>query len=113
MTKRRYNCPAELTLDLIGGKWKIIVLFLLRKGPQRSGKLKSRMPGVSPAAFSLAVRELEDDGLIKRSVKTTYPLQVSYALTTRGESLTPIVRSMVRWGLANQSEYLSGAFGMA
>jgi DNA-binding HxlR family transcriptional regulator len=111
--RKQYNCPAEMTVGLIGGKWRIVALWLLRKGPQRSGKLKSRMPGISPAAFSLAVRDLEAAGLVRRIVKSVEPPQVSYALTSRGESLKPILRSLVKWGLAHQKSYALGDFGMA
>lgn len=113
MAKRKYNCPGEMTLDLIGGKWKPIVLWLLRKGPQRSGRLKSHLPGISPSAFSLAVRELEADGLIKREASGGYPAAVSYRLTERGESLRPLIRSLVKWGLSHQTVYVAGEFGMA
>lgn len=102
-----------MTLSLFDGKWKIIVLWLLRKGPQRSGKLKSRMPGISSTAFSKAVRELEDHGLVHRLVRDVYPPEVSYALTERAESLSPIVKALVKWGLAHQSLYVQGDFGMA
>ena len=113
MTKKRFNCPAEMTVHLIGGKWKIIVLWLVRQGPQRSGKIKSRLPGITSAAFSKAVRDLEDFGLLKRISSDTYPPEVSYVLTAKGESLKPIVKSMVKWGLANKSDFALGDFGMA
>lgn len=113
MQKRRFNCPAEMTLHLIGGKWKVIVLWLLRKGPQRSGKLKSRLPGITPAAFSRAVRELEQSQLVRRRASGTFPPAVSYELTARGESLSPLVKGMVKWGLTHHHDYLAGEFGMA
>src|SRR5690606_31390357 len=97
MMKKQFNCPAEMTLSLFDGKWKVIVLWLLRKGPQRSGKLKSRLPGITPAAFSNAVRELERDRLVKRMVKAGNPPEVSYGLTEKGQSLSPIVKSLVKW----------------
>jgi DNA-binding HxlR family transcriptional regulator len=112
MTKVQFNCPAELTIHLIGGKWKIIVLWLLRKGPQRSGKLKSRLSGITATAFSNAVRDLEASGLIKRKIKDVYPLEVSYELTPKGESLSPIVKSIFKWGLAHRSDYQAGKFEM-
>jgi DNA-binding HxlR family transcriptional regulator len=112
MTKKKYHCPAEMTLDVIGGKWKIIVLWLVRKAPKRSGKLKAKMPGISPAAFSAAVRELEDAGLLKRIVHNPFPLEVSYGLTPKGESLNPIVKSLVKWGLENRASYAVGEFRM-
>lgn len=113
MKKAEFNCPAEMTLHLIGGKWKVIILWLLRKSAQRSGKLKSLLPGISSTAFSLAVRELETAGLLKRISKNTIPLEVTYMLTSKGESLSPIVKSMVKWGLINKSDYTSKEFGMA
>jgi DNA-binding HxlR family transcriptional regulator len=113
MKKQKFNCPGEMTVSLIDGKWKTIILWLLRKGPQRSGKLKSRMPGITSASFSNAVRELESTGLISRQIKSTLPLEVSYNLTEKGETLKPIVKSLVKWGLENQKEYLLGEFGMA
>lgn len=113
MKKKSFNCPAELTVSLLGGKWKVIVLWLLRNGAQRSGKLKSRLPGISPAAFSAAVRDLEACGLVKRSRRQSTMLEVSYTLTARGESLSPIVKSMVRWGLAHQAIYVEAEFRMA
>jgi len=113
MQKRRFHCPAEMTLHLIGGKWKVIVLWLLRRGPQRSGKLKSRLPGITPAAFSRAVRELEVAGLVRRTSNGEFPPAVSYGLTAKGESLSPIVKMLVKWGLARQGDYLQGEFEMA
>lgn len=111
--KKRFNCPGEMALHLIGGKWKIIVLWLLRKGPQRSGKIRSRMPGITATAFSNAVRDLEKHGLIQRKTKGHYPVEVSYTLTTKGSTLSPIVKSLVKWGLANQNDHVIGDFGMA
>lgn len=112
MAKKHFNCPAEMALSLFDGKWKVIILWVVRKGPQRSGKLKSRLPGITAAAFSNAVRDLERDGLLRRIVKPGAPPEVSYGLTERGESLSPIVKSLVKWGLANRAEYALGEFGM-
>ncbi|MBX3023157.1 MAG: helix-turn-helix transcriptional regulator [Bdellovibrionales bacterium] len=111
-TKKKYNCPGELTLDLIGGRWKPIVLWLLRRGPQRSGKLRSRLPGISPAAFSAAVRELEGSDLIVRESTDTYPPAVMYRLSVKGESLKPLIRSAVKWGLTHRQDYQQDEFGM-
>ncbi|MBC7371510.1 MAG: helix-turn-helix transcriptional regulator [Bdellovibrionaceae bacterium] len=101
-----------MTLDIIGGKWKIIVLWLLRNGPRRSGKLKAKMPGISPAAFSGAVRELEVHGLIKRIVHSEFPPEVSYALKPKGQTLSSLVKQLVKWGLENKSTYVQGNFLM-
>lgn len=112
MAKKYFNCPAEMCLSLFDGKWKVIILWVVRKGPQRSGKLKSRLPGITPAAFSNAVRELERDGLLRRIVKPGASPEVSYGLTERGESLSPIVKSLVKWGLQHREFYALGEFGM-
>jgi DNA-binding HxlR family transcriptional regulator len=113
MAKKHFNCPAEMCLSLFDGKWKVIILWVVRKGPQRSGKLRSRLPGITAAAFSNAVRELERDGLLKRLVRPASVPEVSYGLTARGESLSPIVKSLVKWGLQHQGDYAAGEFGMA
>lgn len=113
MTKMHFNCPGEMSLHLISGKWKVIILWLLRKGSQRSGKLKSRLPDITSASFSKAVRELEKDGLIHRSTRGEYPQEVSYSLTEKGESLKMIVKSLVKWGLHHQHDHVIGEFGMA
>lgn len=110
--KKTFNCPGEVPLSVMGGKWKVIILWLLRKGPQRSGRLKSSLPGISSSAFSKAVREMEQDGILKRTAKSTEPLQVSYILTPRGESLGPLVKTLVKWGLAHRGDYVQGLFGM-
>lgn len=113
MKKRKYNCPAELTLEQFAGKWKVIILWLVRKGPQRSGRIKSQLPGISGTAFSKAVRELEEAGLLERNVRqSTMPFEVTYQLTSLGSSLSPIVRSLVRWGLENKNHFSNGEFLM-
>lgn len=112
MPTAKFNCPAEMTLQLFSGKWKVIILWLLRKGPQRSGKLKSRLPGISSTAFSKAVRELESDALIFRTSTDEFPPQVSYGLSEKGESLKPIVRGLVKWGLLHRRDYSSAPFEM-
>ncbi|MGZ3662462.1 MAG: winged helix-turn-helix transcriptional regulator, partial [Bdellovibrionota bacterium] len=65
------------------------------------------------AAFSRAVRELELAGLVKRTSNGEFPPAVSYGLTSKGDSLSPVVKMLVKWGLANQGDYLQGEFGMA
>lgn len=114
MKKRAFNCPAEMTISLIGGKWKAILLYNLRKGPIRFGELRRFSPGISHATLSEQLRELEESGLVSRKVLSPSPnLAVEYSLTERGESLKPVLYSLIRWGIAHQKEYVAGEFGMA
>lgn len=114
MKKKKYNCPAEMTLDLIGGKWKIILIYNLRKGPKRFGELRRLSPGITQAILSRQLKELEQNHLIKRSVIGRDALSgVEYELTDLGESLKPILHSLIRWGIQNQKEFALGEFGMA
>jgi DNA-binding HxlR family transcriptional regulator len=114
MKKRKFNCPAEMTLSLIGGKWKAILIYNLRKEPRRFGELKRRSPGITSTALANQLKELEDSGLITRTVLDGGPVPaVEYALTAKGESFKPILYSLIRWGIAHQREYAIGDFGMA
>lgn len=111
--KRKFNCPAELTVSLIGGKWKSILIFNLRKGPRRFGDLRRHSPGITPATLTQQLKELEASGLVSRRLEGRDRMAgVSYSLTARGQSLKPVVYAMVRWGLAHRHEYALGEFGM-
>ena len=94
------NCPLHYTLNLIGTKWKPLILFHLLEGPLRSGVLQKKISGVSNKMFTQTVRELEQDGLIARKVFPIVPPKVEYSLTNKGKSLENILRSMDQWGAA-------------
>ena len=94
------NCPLDYTLNLIGTKWKPLILFHLLDGPLRSGVLQKKISGVSNKMFTQTVRELEQDGLIARKVFPVVPPKVEYSLTNKGKSLEDILRSMDQWGAA-------------
>lgn len=114
MKKKTYRCPAEMTLSLIGGRWKAILIYNLRKGPRRFGDLRRRSPGITAATLTRQLRELEGHGLIRRRDFADGGLPATeYALTERGESLKPALYALVRWGLANQKEYVAGDYLMA
>lgn len=89
------------TLNLIGTKWKPLILFHLLEGPLRSGVLQKKISGVSNKMFTQTVRELEQDGLIARKVFPIVPPKVEYSLTNKGKSLENILRSMDQWGAAS------------
>lgn len=85
-------------MNLIGTKWKPLVLFHLLEGPLRSGVLQKKIPEISNKMFTQTVRELENDKLIGRQVFPVVPPKVEYELTTKGKSLEAILRSMDAWG---------------
>lgn len=86
-------------MNLIGTKWKPLILFHLLEGGLRSGILQKKIPGISNKMFTQTVRDLEKDGLISRKVFPVVPPKVEYSLTNRGESLEYILRSLDKWGL--------------
>lgn len=93
-------CPVELTLNIIGGKWKGIIINLLSERPVRFNEFKRLIPGITQRMLTLQLRELEKDGIVKRMVHpNTMPMKVEYSLTDQGESLSPIVQSLMIWGM--------------
>ena len=86
-------------MNLIGTKWKPLILFHLLDGSLRSGILQKKISGISNKMFTQTVRELEKDGLISRKVFPVVPPKVEYKLSERGKSLEKILRSLDKWGL--------------
>ncbi|MBT2756728.1 helix-turn-helix transcriptional regulator [Mesobacillus foraminis] len=96
---KTFNCEKELTLSVIGGKWKMLILWHLgREGTKRFGELKSLMPGITQRMLVNQLRELEEDRIVERKVYPVVPPKVEYSLTEQGESLMPILDSMYEWG---------------
>lgn len=94
-----FNCEKELTLSIIGGKWKMIIMWHLGKeGTKRFSELKSLIPDITQRMLTTQLRELEDDGIVNRKVYPVVPPKVEYSLTPRGESLIPILDMMYEWG---------------
>ena len=93
-----YLCPVEATVDIIGGKWKSVILFHLLSGKKRFGELQRLLPGVTQRMLTLQLRELEEDGIIYRNVYREVPPKVEYSLTEFGQSLQPILLQMFNWG---------------
>jgi len=94
-----FNCRKELTLALIGGKWKMLILWRLGKeGTKRFNELKESMPGVTQKILTSQLRDLEDDFLVHREVYPEVPPKVEYSLTDCGQSLLPILEAMYHWG---------------
>lgn len=92
------GCPIEATLDLIDGKWKAIILYHLLDGTLRFGEMKKRLSKITQRMLTRQLRELEEVGLISRTVFAQVPPRVDYALTPQGRSLEPVMRALWMWG---------------
>ncbi len=93
-----YNCPIEVTIELIGGKYKAIILWHLMKGVLRFNELKKLVPQATPKMLTQQLRELEDDKLIQREIYPVIPPKVEYSLSEFGKSIIPILEVMCNWG---------------
>lgn len=94
-----YNCPMELAVHLISGKWKVVILWNLAEGALRYGELTRRFPEVTEKVLTAQLRKLEEDGLIVRRVYAEVPLRVEYSLSEFGKSLIPILNEINHWGI--------------
>lgn len=97
-------CPVETTLMLIGDKWKVLILRDLMPGTKRFGELKKSIGGVSQKVLTAQLREMETDGLVRRTVYPEVPPRVEYTLTALGRSLKPILDALWDWGEAYQGK---------
>lgn len=91
-------CPVEITMSLIGDKWKILIIRDLLTGTKRFGELKKSLSGISQKVLTNNLRQMESSGLILRKVYAEVPPKVEYSLSDTGLSLKPILDSMVQWG---------------
>jgi len=93
------ECPVATTVQIIGSKWKLLILRNLLARPWRFNELKRSLEGVSQKVLTDALRTLEADGIVIRTVYPEVPPRVEYALTELGETLRPILKTMERWGM--------------
>ncbi len=106
---KTYYCSVELTLRIIGGKWKPIILFYLHKnGTRRFGELKKHMPNITQKMLTQQLRELEADGMVSRRVYPEVPPKVEYSLTKTGKSVGPILEQLCGWGRAYEERHDGG-----
>ena len=98
MSKPIAACPVEMTLQLIGNKWKILILRDLLTGTKRFGELKKSVTGITQKVITSNLRDMESSGLLTREVFPEVPPRVEYTLTDTGYSLEPILDSMYSWG---------------
>lgn len=97
------DCAVETTVAMISGKWKPILLFHLTSGDKRYSELQRLLPQASDRMLTRSLRELEQDGLILRTVFAEVPVRVHYGLTERGMSLIPVLNVMSAWGSQMQN----------
>src|SRR5688572_7004033 len=92
------ECPVTATMELIGGKWKLLVLHLINNDINRFGKMSMMLKGVSKQMLTTQLRELENDGLIERKIYAEIPPRVEYFLSEKGKSMLPVIEAMRVWG---------------
>ena len=96
---KEYPCCASLTMGIIGGKWKTVILYHLIPGTKRYNELRKEMPTVTERTLSLQLKTLESDGVVNRKVYTSKPpLKVEYSLTAFGKTLIPVIQLIADWG---------------
>ena len=101
------GCAVESALSVIGGRWKGVVLYWLLREKKRFGELRRLLPNCSARMLTLQLRELEADGLVKRTVYAEVPPRVDYELTAFGRSLEPVLRGLREWGERYQKRLAS------
>lgn len=102
--KNTFNCPVEATIQLIGGKYKAVILWHLMNQTLRYNEIHKRIPNATDKMLAQQLRELEKDGLINRTVYPVVPPKTEYSLTYFGQTLAPILDAMCDWG----TNYLNG-----
>ncbi len=98
-----WHCPAELSLEFLAGKWRLMVIFWLMAGPKRFNELQRRLDPITHRTLSKTLKEMEADGLVLRTDYGEIPPRVDYALTDRGLSLKPVLEAMERWAEIDRS----------
>lgn len=97
-------CPVATTVQLIGSKWKLLIIRNLRARPWRFNELKKDLQGISQKVLTDSLRSLEEDGIITRKVYPEVPPRVEYTLSALGESMRPILDAMEQWGMSYQEQ---------
>lgn len=97
------ECPVATTVQLIGSKWKLLILRNLLQRPWRFNELKRSLEGISQKVLTDSLRSMENDGIITRTIYPEVPPRVEYALSELGESMRPIITAMEQWGIGYQA----------
>ncbi len=94
-----YHCAMDITMSFIGGKWKTVVLWYLRKDKKRFAEISKLIPQITERMLSITLKQLEEDGIVLREVYTNKPpLKVEYSLTEFGKTLIPVLNAVAKWG---------------
>ena len=96
--KNNFGCPVQGTINVLSGKWKVLVVWHLGFEPRHFAELRDLLPGVSEKVLTAQLRQLEADGVIQRKSKATNPPQVIYSLTRAGDQLIPMMTDLCHWG---------------
>jgi len=105
LKQKVYPCTVSLAMDLIGGKWKTVILYHLQDAEKRYRELRKEVPDITEMTLSLQLKQLEKDGLIAREVfGKKPPIKVIYSLTDFGRTLIPVLKAIVEWGNQIASE---------
>ena len=109
VNNKLYPCTVSVAMDLVGGKWKAVILYHLKETSKRYSELRKGMPGVTERTLSLQLKQLEEDELISKQVYGEKPpIKVVYGLTDFGKSFTPVLDAILGWG--NQIATQKGEF---
>ncbi len=103
--KKEFNCSLAFALQLIGDKYKSLIIYHLKDGAQRSGELQKSITDISNRMFTYSIRALEKDDLVKRKIYPLTPPKVEYELTEAGKSLVPIILELNKWGQDFATKY--------
>ena len=101
---RTEACPIEELMDTIGGRWKVFILWELIQSPRRSAELRRSIPPITQKVFIEQLRDLEDSGLVKRTIYPAVPPRVEYEATALGQSLREILKGMCHWSSDNMEK---------
>lgn len=104
MSKKAVSCPVEVTLEIIGGRWKALVIHELIDGTKRFNELRRALAGISHRTLTQQLRDLEERSIVTRTVYGEVPPRVEYTLTPLGESLRPVLMSMHDWAVAHEGK---------
>src|SRR5258705_1988414 len=102
MAQKQGGCPVEITLRVVAGKWKPVILWHLMEHTRRFGELRREIPGVTQRMLTQQLRELERDEIVSRKVYTEVPPRVEYSMTEFGRTLAPILKLMCKWGMEHE-----------
>lgn len=95
---KQYHCALDITMSFVGGKWKTVVLWYLRKDKKRFNELKKLIPDITEKMLSIQLKNLENDGIIARKQYPEIPPRVEYYLTDFGKTLIPMLEEIAKWG---------------